>query len=125
MHDSPTQPQIGKRFQDVAEAYLRKQGFHVVQRNFRCALGEIDLIVRDRRTLVFVEVKSRASARHGSAATAVTSQKQRQISRVAVYFLKMHRALATKARFDVIAVDDTDTSPRLRWIPGAFELQYD
>jgi putative endonuclease len=102
--------------------HLMGQGLALVERNYRVARGpsarggEIDLILRDRDgTLVFVEVRERADADHGSAAATVTGRKQQRIIRAAQHYL-MRQPSAVACRFDVVALDGDE----LTWIPGAF-----
>lgn len=96
----------GTKYETFAAEYLEKQGYEILERNFRCRLGEIDLIARDGLYLVFIEVKYRKNTSCGSAATAVFSKKQQSISRVAAfYLLKKHLPESTPCRFDVAAID--------------------
>jgi putative endonuclease len=89
----------------VAAAFLRRRGYRIVERNFRCRAGEIDLIARDGDTLVFVEVRARASARFGAAIENVTVAKQRQVARVARWYLAQCREVAPPpCRFDVVGI---------------------
>jgi putative endonuclease len=94
-----------------------------LHRNFSCRFGEIDLVMEDRTTLVFVEVKFRKDSRHGSGADAVTSRKQGRISRTASWYLanKPHRAEQT-CRFDVISIAEDKGGQDINWIRNAFEV---
>lgn len=96
---------------------LTGQGMKVLEKNYRRAGGEIDLIVRDGDTIVFVEVKARTSPHFGAPAEAVTPAKMRSIVRVAMGYLQANRLLDSPTRFDVIAIDGTG----LRHIRGAFD----
>ena len=113
----------GDAAEDRALAYLQQQGLRLVQRNYRLAGGprqrgaEVDLILRaPDGTLVFVEVRARAGASHGGAASSVTGAKQRRIVRAARHYL-MGLAVLPPCRFDVVAID----GDALQWLPGAFE----
>ena len=97
--------------------YLTGQGMTVLERNYRRAGGEIDLIVRDGDTIVFVEVKARRSPRFGTPAEAVTPAKMRHVVRAAMGYLQADRLLDSPTRFDVIAIDGA----ALRHIRGAFD----
>jgi putative endonuclease len=108
--------QFGFNGERLAEEYLLKLGFTVVARNFRTREGEIDLICRDGKTLVFVEVKTRRSNRFGAPEEAVTYQKLRRLRTAAFAFLVEHPARAF--RFDVIAIDASVTPPIIRQISG-------
>ncbi len=95
---------LGDRGERAAVRYLKRQGYQILARQYRTDLGEIDIIALDRQTVVFVEVKTRKSAAKGQPYEAVTDQKQKQITRLAVAFLKKHQLLQHSARFDVISI---------------------
>ena len=92
----------------------------IIVRGYRTARGEVDLIARDGDTLVFVEVKSR---RRGEPAEAVTLEKQRRLTLAALHFLKRHRLLETRSRFDVVAIvwPDDRAKPAIEHFRNAFE----
>jgi len=113
--------ELGRRGEAIAEAFLRAQSFEVVARNFRCRAGEIDLIAREGRELVFVEVRSRRSDWRGSALESVTARKQAQVARVARYFLAANGLGECESRFDVIGIDFGAEPPGIDHIRGAFE----
>lgn len=97
--------QIGGQYEKIAAAYLEQQGYEILERNFRCRIGEIDLIGRDGNCIVFVEVKYRSSLKKGYPAEAVTKSKQRIIYRVAAWYMKSHDfSENTCCRFDVVSV---------------------
>lgn len=106
----------GRAAEDRACAHLMRQGLTLIERNFRCKGGEIDLIMRENEVLVFVEVRQRANARHGGAAASVTSSKQTRLILAAHNFLQRY-AMPPPCRFDVIAID----ADRLQWLQNAFE----
>ncbi len=83
------------------------------------------MIARDRDTIVFVEVKARSSNAYGSAKAAITPQKQRKMSMLALYYLKTTRQTTVRARFDVVTVSTVDGKPEVDVIKNAFELAYD
>jgi putative endonuclease len=113
----------GSAAEDAALAYLRAQGLQLIARNFRCKLGEIDLVMLERRTLVLVEVRFRSSIEYGSAAASVTPYKQRRIIRAARYLLTTQAALRRyPARFDVIAVAPGAGDSGIDWIRAAFDI---
>ena len=87
-------------------------------------MGEIDIIAKDGKTIVFVEVKSRRSIRYGSPKWAITPKKQRKISMVALYYLKTTQQTDTKARFDVVAITSNQDEPQIEIVENAFELAY-
>ena len=98
---------IGAAYEEQAAEYLEAHGYEILERNFRCRLGEIDLIAREGKVLVFLEVKYRRTDSCGSPAEAVTLPKQRTICRVADYYRMVHRIPERQpCRFDVIAITD-------------------
>ena len=99
-----------------ALAHLQQHGLVLVEQNFLCKVGEIDLVMRERQTIVFIEVRTRADARHGSAADSVTPAKQRRLLLTAQRYLQRFR-LPPACRFDVVAIDG-DT---LTWLKNAIQ----
>lgn len=112
----------GKKGEDMAEQYLRKKGFKTLFRNFKTALGEIDLITLDHGTVVFVEVKTNSSTEFGLPEARVNYRKQRQIIKVAQEFLKMQGKPDTDCRFDVVSVILNPDEPNIEHFENAFEL---
>jgi putative endonuclease len=106
----------------LAAIYLKRQGYHILEQNYRTRMGEIDIIARDNETLAFVEVKSRSSAAFGNPKYAVTLQKQRKISQVALYYLKSTHQSYTRARFDVVAIFSESGRNTIELIKNAFEF---
>lgn len=102
-----------------AEKFLRQQGLQSVTRNYRTRLGEIDLIMRDKQTLVFVEVRYRKSNRWGSALESIGYRKQQRLVAAAQDYLSKTDA-ETAARFDVVTYDGQTDKPS-EWISNAFE----
>lgn len=94
----------GRQWEQAALLYLKRRGLRRVEENFRCKGGEIDLIMQDGDTLVFVEVRQRADMEHGGAAASITPAKQRRMKIAAQVFLLRYRKLPP-CRFDVIAID--------------------
>ena len=116
---------FGEAGEAIAARHLKKNGYRIIEKNYRTQLGEIDLIAKDKDTIVFVEVKSRRSRHFGNPKAAVTPQKQRKISMVALQYLKATRRSNASARFDVAAVTITRDKPLVEIIKNAFELAYD
>jgi putative endonuclease len=116
--------QYGRESESIAVRHLKKNGYKILEQNYRNKLGEIDIIAKDKDTLVFVEVKARRSAGYGSPKWAVTPKKQRKISMVALYYLKAARQPNAKARFDVVAICSSCDNPEIEIIKNAFELAY-
>ncbi len=94
----------GQRGESLAAAYLEAQGYQILQRNYRCPLGELDLVAREGEYLVFVEVKCRTSWRFGHPAEAVGYSKRKRLERLGSYFLRQYRMENQPCRFDVVAV---------------------
>ena len=90
--------------EDLASDYLEKSGFKILERNYRCPLGVIDIVAKEHKTLVFVEVKTRKSDRHGSPLEAIGVQKQKQVLRAVKYYLKEKRFNHGPLRIDVVGV---------------------
>ena len=113
----------GKDAEKQAWHWLIKQGLRPVTRNYLCKLGEIDLILLDSSTLVFVEVRYRANKSFGGAANSVTSNKQRKIIRTAQHFLMTHAHFQQhNCRFDVIAYETPSEESKPIWYKDAFRL---
>lgn len=108
----------GSDAEALASRFLQTQGLRLLERNVRCRRGEIDLVMRDGDTLVFVEVRQRSRALWGSAAESITAQKRRKLSLAAQEYLQKHPTSGA-CRFDVVAID-ADNPPE--WIPHAFEV---
>jgi putative endonuclease len=105
---------LGQRGEAAAARYLKRRGYKILARGDRFGPGELDLVMLDRDTIVFVEVKTRQSHDAGLPAEAVDQLKQRKLTRLAVTFLKRHGLLERPARFDVVAV----TWPAGKWFPA-------
>ena len=101
----------GRQAEDRALVYLRRQGLHLVERNYRCRFGEIDLVMRDGSLLIFVEVRQRTHRQYGGAAASVGSVKQQRLWQTAEHYLmRLHYPPA--CRFDLVAIDGES----LEWI---------
>lgn len=111
----------GHAAEDLALRHLEQHGLQLVTRNFRCTRGEIDLIMRQDATLVFVEVRARRNDTYGSGADSVDARKQAKLNAAAAFYLQQHAALANSpCRFDVVAISFASDPPQLDWIPDAF-----
>lgn len=109
----------GKRGEEIAAAYLKKKGYTVLYRNYTTELGELDLVVTDRKVLVFVEVKARFGADYGYPSEAVTYHKRQKINQVASQYLKQFRLFDVAVRFDVVEVFLSDGT--VHHIENAFD----
>jgi putative endonuclease len=104
----------------LATAFLQGRGYTILARNFRCTAGEIDVVALDAHTIVFGEVRTRRGRAHGSALESVTVAKQRQVVRVAGYYLARHRLYAHPVRFDVVAVEVRGWTVNVAHVVDAF-----
>lgn len=113
----------GQLAEQQASEYLNCQGLKLVQRNYRCRSGEIDLIMQSDNTLVFVEVRFRSDSSFGGAAASVDRHKQQKLLVAAQHYLQKHRAFNRPCRFDVVAVlPGKHGELKFEWIKNAFEL---
>lgn len=114
---------FGNRSENAAENYLRERGCRVLARNFTCKLGELDLVVRDGDTVVFVEVRSTGGDDQQRPALSVNYAKQRKLTKLAMHFLQRKRLLDHPARFDVLTVHwpPDQKTPDIEHFPNAFE----
>ena len=92
----------------------------VIANNYRCKLGEIDLVMQDQQTLVFVEVRYRKSSTYGSGAESINQQKQQRLIRTAQHYLEQHKQHGSPCRFDVISVTGSLENAEINWINSAF-----
>jgi putative endonuclease len=125
MQEKSDNSSLGKTGEAIAATFLQGQGFSIVERNFRCVCGEVDIVARDGRSIVFVEVKCRKNKLYGPPQLAVTPFKQRQISKAALVWLSKRKLYDADARFDVVAIvlHEHDV-PEIEHIRNAFDLAY-
>ena len=114
---------LGAWGEDQAVAYLGKQGMQIIARNYRTPVGEIDIIARQRKNLIFVEVKTRRGTAFGAPQEAVGHRKQQQIIRTAQWYLGQEKLANLQPRFDVVAIlCKSDGSTEITHLPDAFGL---
>lgn len=112
---------VGTKYEDMATAYLVNQGYRIIERNYKNAFGEIDIILEKDETLIFAEVKFRSSNKYGSPLEAVDYRKQKRICKAALYYYTRHGYAESRAcRFDVIGISGDGT---ICHIKNAFEFQ--
>jgi putative endonuclease len=116
---------IGKAGEEAAVEYLRRHGYRILERNYRCRFGEIDLITQDGTVLAFVEVKTRRSQTYGPAAAAVTREKQRHLIKASQAYLAQRKKANEVCRFDVVTVEWDGQQQRIELIKDAFQLTTD
>ncbi len=115
---------LGSKGENIARHHLEKSGYKIIAANYRTKSGEIDLIAKDGRTLVFVEVKARSDEKFGSPFEALTPKKCRQISKVALEYLLQHGGTDQPARFDVVGIRP-GTAKEVEVIKNAFDFCYE
>ncbi|MFC1593109.1 YraN family protein [Candidatus Omnitrophota bacterium] len=116
--------ELGQKGEQLAAAFLKSRGYNIVETNYHTRLGQIDIIAKDKRTICFVEVKTRKTQEFGHPAEAIDSCKQRKISQVALTFLKEKGFLNYPARFDIVLISYPDIEPKIELLRNAFELDY-
>lgn len=114
----------GEAFERRACRELERAGLQALARNYTTRHGELDLVMRDGDTVVFVEVRYRVRDGHGDAAASVTRAKQAKLIRTAQLWLAAHAQHASRpCRFDVVSYDGPAHEPRMHWLKGAFEVE--
>lgn len=108
----------GSEAEQLAANFLQQQGLALVARNYRCRFGEIDLIMRDQATLVFVEVRLRRNLNFGGAGSSITLAKQQKLTRTAQHYLQQHGNC--RCRFDAVLMHNS-TAQDIEWIRNAFD----
>ncbi len=111
---------FGRKGEKLAARLLRKKGYKILETNYRRPAGEIDLIARDGKTLVFCEVKSRRSRAFGSALESVTPSKIKRIRKTADDYIRRHGLNDIDCRFDVVTVEEGESGIEIEIIPNAF-----
>jgi putative endonuclease len=115
---------LGSYGEELALKKIKKLGYKKIIRNYRCPLGEVDLVARDGDCLVFIEIKTRKGKSLAYAKEAVDARKRRQLSKVALSYMKSNQCNDVKARFDVIAITIDQGQTNIEVIQDAFELAY-
>jgi len=113
----------GQLAEQLACDYLQKHKLKLITKNYHCRRGEIDLIMQDHATLVFIEVRYRKSAKFGSALESITTQKQQKIIFTAEHFILTQNSAFSQYRFDVVAISPSvQQQPKITWVKDAFQL---
>jgi len=113
---------VGQEGENMAFYYICQQGYRVVDRNYRCPYGEIDLIAKDGETFVFIEVKSRQSTLFGQPEDAVDFKKRKKLSTVALWYLEEKKIDNYRARFDVVSILLSKQPPEIKLFRDAFDF---
>ena len=116
--------ELGKLGEELALKKIKRLGYKCITRNYRCSMGEVDIIARDGDCLVFVEIKTRKGKSLRYAKEAINERKKRQISRVALAYMKANNCCDVKSRFDVVAINLNKGNERIEVIQNAFDLAY-
>jgi len=115
---------LGRQGEALAAAYLRNKGYRILEQNYRCQLGEIDIIALDRKTICFIEVKTRSTTYYDRPEVSVHKNKQQKLSRLALWFLKKNQLHHARARFDVVAITRRGDLNEIDHFVNAFDLAY-
>ncbi len=114
--------ELGEEIEILVCDHLTLQGAHILERNYRCRQGEVDIIALDGRYLCFIEVKFRNNPKYGEPQEAVNRSKQKRICNVSEFYLySKYKSFDVPVRYDVIAVSPNDGMYTLNWIKNAFE----
>jgi putative endonuclease len=115
---------LGELGEKLALKKIKRLGYKCILKNYRCPLGEIDIIAKDGDCLVFIEIKTRKGSSIGYAKEAVDKRKRHQISKVALAYMKANDCMDIKSRFDVIAINIREGKEEIEIIRNAFDLEY-
>lgn len=115
---------IGDFGEDLAEDYLRKLGYNILERNFSCKIGELDLIGKDKTHIAFIEVKTRYDSQYGLPCEAVTASKKYKLYKTAQYYIMIKKLYHENFRFDVVDIilSKVDNRHEVRLIKNAFQI---
>ncbi len=113
---------LGRQSEALAAAYLRSQGYEILETNYRGRRGEIDIVARYQQIIIFVEVKGRRSLNYGLPEESITPEKRRRLSQTALEWLKRNKGLEALVRFDVVTIVWEDHGPRINHIQNAFQV---
>lgn len=120
-----TRQQLGQQKEQEACRFLLEKGFQLLTQNYHCRHGEIDLILRDRDDIVFVEVRSRSRSDFGHASETINKKKQLKLLKTATHFLQIKGWLyKVNSRFDIVAIQQTINGWQIEWIKNAFSAAY-
>lgn len=114
---------FGKKGEEIAVRYLKRHKYKIIEQNYRCRFGEIDIIAKEKDVLVFIEVKTRHSLGFGPPETAVDFYKQQHIEKVALNYLSQCREEIEECRFDVVSIIWIDKKPEVVLIKDAFQVE--
>lgn len=115
---------LGSKGEKLAVKFLKRKGYKIIQHNYRCRLGEIDIVAEYDGAVIFVEVRTKRTEEFGIPQSSITAAKRSQVSKAALYYIMEKKLLGRSCRFDVIAITfSTDShKPQIEHIENAFEL---
>ncbi|MGB9594865.1 MAG: YraN family protein [Candidatus Poribacteria bacterium] len=111
---------VGNKGESIAEDYLKQKGYKIIQKNYRCRFGEIDIIAKDQDTIVFVEVRTKQNDNFGSPQDSITPAKIEKISKTSLSFIQEKKFAGFSYRFDFIAITFSQGKPNIEHIENAF-----
>lgn len=114
---------IGKRGEDVAKRYLKKNGYRIIEKNYKTPFGELDFVALDKGILVFIEVKTRRSDKFGPPEISIDLSKRQKIIKSAFHFLSKKRIKDTPCRFDIVSITEVGKDRKIELIRDAFEIE--
>ena len=122
--DNYFRQKTGQRAEAFARAFLEAKGLQLIEHNYHCHYGEIDLIMLDEKDIVFIEVRCRKSTKYGNALESINRTKMNKIIKTATHYLQRMKWLYTvNSRFDVIAIHPVAGKMRLEWFKNAFSVE--
>lgn len=123
-----TRKKLGNRGEKIAAKFLRKQGYRIIEKNYHSRLGEIDIVAKENESIVFVEVKTRCSTDFGLPEEALSYDKRRRLSKLALGYLAHRRIKDTNCRFDVVSIlmdnNRANKVKHIKLIKNAFPAVY-
>ena len=123
-HPGPFRSPLGERGEMAACSFLKEHGYEILEKNYKCKIGEIDVIARRKGRIAFIEIKTRTGAQFGTPQEAVDLRKQEKIFKVAQWYMKEKFLLKTPVAFDVVAVFwQAGRAPEMRLLADAFEKE--
>lgn len=123
--DNGKRKDVGRRGEKIAFAFLKKRGYHILDRNFRCPLGELDIVAEEGGQIVFIEVKARQSFNFGLPEESLNYPKKRRLTKLALFYLSRYNLKKVSSRFDVVAILlDGEKVKDIHLIKNAFEATF-
>ena len=122
---SDKRKELGRKGEEIALSFLKKKGYHILDKNFRCPLGELDIVAREGDQIIFIEVKTRRSSGFGPPEESLNYIKKKRLTRLALFYLTNNRLKGVCCRFDVVAiVFKKEKVEAIHLIKNAFEATF-